>query len=51
MSDSNLLHETRQRAREIVLRCATPLGFRASGLAAGYPDPQHRNHEQQGGAG
>jgi hypothetical protein len=37
MSDSNLLHETRQRAREIVLRCATPLGFRASGLAAGYP--------------
>ncbi|MFZ2487371.1 MAG: glycoside hydrolase 100 family protein [Anaerolineae bacterium] len=31
------LEEARQRAMMIVRRCATPHGFRASALAAGYP--------------
>lgn len=33
----NKLPEARQRALDILHRCATPCGFRASGLAAGYP--------------
>lgn len=37
MNANSLLEETRQRALEILRRCATPYGFRASGLAAGYP--------------
>jgi len=32
-----LLSEARERAREILHQCVTPHGFRASGLAAGYP--------------
>jgi hypothetical protein len=31
------LEETRQRALEILFRCATPAGFRASSATAGYP--------------
>jgi glycogen debranching enzyme len=37
MNADLLLEETRQRALEILYRCVTPHGFRASGLAAGYP--------------
>jgi hypothetical protein len=37
MHTNHLLDEARERALEILRRCATPCGFRASGLAAGYP--------------
>lgn len=37
MNDDRLLDEARQRALEILYRCATCHGFRASGRAAGYP--------------
>ena len=37
MSVEALLAEARERALEVIVRCATPVGFRASGLAAGYP--------------
>ena len=32
-----LIHEARERAVDILRRCATPLGFKASALARGYP--------------
>jgi glycogen debranching enzyme len=37
MNSDRLIEETRQRALDVLRRCATPCGFRASGLAAGYP--------------
>ncbi|MBK9715153.1 MAG: glycogen debranching protein [Kouleothrix sp.] len=37
MNDDVLLDEARSRALDVLRRCATPHGFRASGLAAGYP--------------
>src|SRR5262249_2873317 len=37
MNADALLDQTRQRALAILYRCVTPCGFRASGLAAGYP--------------
>ncbi len=37
MTSQTLLTEARKRAKDILHRCATPNGFRASGLAAGYP--------------
>src|SRR5512132_4263408 len=37
MNDELQLSEARERALEVLGRCATPHGFRASGLAAGYP--------------
>src|SRR5262245_58917895 len=37
MNSDTLLDEARQRALEVLGRCATARGFRASGLAAGYP--------------
>lgn len=37
MSTLSLLGEARTRAHSILRRCATQHGFRASGLAAGYP--------------
>ncbi|HSN77711.1 MAG TPA: glycogen debranching protein, partial [Anaerolineae bacterium] len=37
MNTELLLDETRTRAADILHRCATPHGFRASALAAGYP--------------
>ena len=37
MNEASLLKETRQRAIEILQHCVTPSGFRASSLAAGYP--------------
>lgn len=37
MNDDHLLDEARQRALEVLYRCTTGSGFRASGLAAGYP--------------
>ena len=37
MESQSLLAEARQRATDILHRCATPDGFRASALAAGYP--------------
>jgi glycogen debranching enzyme len=37
MNDDLLLSEARERALDVLGRCATARGFRASGLAAGYP--------------
>lgn len=37
MNTTALLDEARARATDILHRCATPHGFRASALAAGYP--------------
>jgi glycogen debranching enzyme len=37
MDDRSLIEEAQRRALDIVQRCATPHGFRASALAAGYP--------------
>lgn len=37
MNNEQYIDEARQRAREVLDRCITPFGFRASGLAAGYP--------------
>lgn len=37
MSDWKFIQTTRQRALEILHHCSTPNGFRASALAAGYP--------------
>jgi glycogen debranching enzyme len=37
MNKARLLHEAHQHALAVLQRCATPKGFRASGLAAGYP--------------
>jgi glycogen debranching enzyme len=37
IQSSALLTEARRRALDILHRCATPHGFRASALAAGYP--------------
>jgi hypothetical protein len=37
MNDDILLEEARRRALDVLWRCATARGFRASGLAAGYP--------------
>lgn len=33
----NLIDEARERAVEVLQRCSTPIGFKASGLARGYP--------------
>jgi len=35
--NSNLIDEARNRAMDVLSRCYTPHGFRASALAAGYP--------------
>lgn len=32
-----LINEAAEKAKEILRKCSTPFGFRASGLAAGYP--------------
>ncbi|MFL5804809.1 MAG: amylo-alpha-1,6-glucosidase [Roseiflexaceae bacterium] len=37
MHNDNLIHQARERALDVLRRCVTPNGFRASGLAAGYP--------------
>src|SRR5690349_20485733 len=37
MNDDLKLSEARERALDVLGRCATASGFRASGLAAGYP--------------
>ncbi len=37
MANELLISEARKRALDILHRCATPVGFRASGLATGYP--------------
>src|SRR5262245_43315627 len=44
MTDDRLIDETRHRALEVLQRCATPCGFRASGLAAGYPQVWARDN-------
>ena len=36
-SDRQLVNEARERATDILLRCVTPYGFRASAQLAGYP--------------
>jgi len=37
MRPTQLIQQARERALEILHRCATPMGFRASALVAGYP--------------
>lgn len=37
MKKDKLLQKAHDHAVEVLQRCATPVGFRASGLAAGYP--------------
>jgi hypothetical protein len=37
MKTEQLVNEARDKALEVLYRCATPQGFRASGLSAGYP--------------
>src|SRR5690349_9748022 len=44
MHADHLLDEAHKRALEILRRCATPYGFRASGLAAGYPQIWSRDN-------
>lgn len=44
MQSTKLLKEAQQRAQAIIQRCATPHGFRASGLAAGYPQVWARDN-------
>jgi len=41
---SLLLMEAHHKALEVLHRCATPYGFRASGLAAGYPQVWMRDN-------
>ncbi|HXV98928.1 MAG TPA: glycogen debranching protein, partial [Anaerolineae bacterium] len=44
MTHPSLLQEARHRALEIIHRCATPHGFRASALPAGYPQVWTRDN-------
>jgi glycogen debranching enzyme len=44
MNSEQLIGETRERALEVLRRCVTPNGFRASGLAAGYPQVWARDN-------
>jgi len=37
MTNESLRHEAHDKATEVLRRCATSSGFRASGLSAGYP--------------
>lgn len=37
MDAQSFLEETRRRALDVLCHCVTPVGFRASALAAGYP--------------
>lgn len=37
MNEQELVYEARQRATDVVQKCATNYGYRASALAAGYP--------------
>lgn len=36
-SRTNLFIEARERSKDVLRKCSTPHGFRASGLASGYP--------------
>lgn len=44
MQQQELLNEAQQRATAILHACVTPHGFRASGLAAGYPQVWARDN-------
>jgi GH15 family glucan-1,4-alpha-glucosidase len=44
MKKERLLNEAHGRALEVLHRCATPQGFRASGLSAGYPQVWGRDN-------
>lgn len=44
MTTDQLIDETRQQALDVLRRCVTPYGFRASGLAAGYPQVWARDN-------
>ena len=44
MKKEKLLQDAREHAVEILLACATPHGFRASGLSAGYPQVWARDN-------
>jgi hypothetical protein len=40
----HLIDSTREQALDVLQRCVTPYGFRASGLAAGYPQVWARDN-------
>jgi glycogen debranching enzyme len=42
--NQRIIDEARERALQVLRRCATPSGFRASGLAAGYPQVWARDN-------
>jgi glycogen debranching enzyme len=44
MKTEKLLDEAHDRALEVLHRCSTPQGFRASGLSAGYPQVWARDN-------
>ncbi|HRW10359.1 MAG TPA: glycogen debranching protein, partial [Caldilineaceae bacterium] len=44
MQDNTLVAEAHERANQILHNCVTPHGFRASGLAAGYPQVWARDN-------
>jgi glycogen debranching enzyme len=44
MNNEQLIDEARERALDVLRRCVTPNGFRASGLAAGYPQVWARDN-------
>jgi glycogen debranching enzyme len=44
MTDDQLIDETRRRALDTLQRCASACGFRASALAAGYPQVWARDN-------
>ena len=44
MNSEQLIDEARERALDVLRRCVTPNGFRASGLTAGYPQVWARDN-------
>src|SRR5262249_31223246 len=44
MNNEQLLKQAHDKAIEVLYRCVTPKGFRASGLAAGYPQGWTRDN-------
>ncbi len=44
LTDNQTLKQAHDKALEVLYRCATPSGFRASGLAAGYPQVWARDN-------
>jgi glycogen debranching enzyme len=44
MNTDHLIESTREQALDVLQHCVTPYGFRASGLAAGYPQVWARDN-------